>query len=84
MERCATEATTGYEIVSEKKLARTRDDKLQNENLTNHEFPARHLKFEIKSGFDSFCAVYAVRVMGSTLSGINYVQNFYIQSKIQL
>ena len=47
VERCATEATTGYEEVTEKKLTRTHDQ-LQNENLTNHEFPARHLKFDIK------------------------------------
>jgi hypothetical protein len=26
-------------------------------------------RFEIKSGYDSFCAVYGVRVMGSTMSG---------------
>jgi hypothetical protein len=43
VERCATEATTGYEPVAEKKLEATRD-KLQEENLANHEFPARHLR----------------------------------------
>ncbi len=33
------------------------------------ETSAKHLKFTIKSGYDSFCAVYGVTVMGSTLSG---------------
>jgi len=31
--------------VSEKELGRTLD-KLQEENLTNHEFPARHLRLQ--------------------------------------
>ena len=45
VERCATDAATGYEPVTEKDLGGTQD-KLQEENLTNHEFPARHLRLE--------------------------------------
>ena len=67
MERSNSAQMTNFEEVVEKTLVQS--DKVLEEQLSNEEMTAQHLKFTIRSGYDHFVGVFSVEIMGNLASG---------------
>ena len=67
MERSNSAQMINFEEVVEKTLVQS--DKVLEEQLSNEEMTAQHLKFTIRSGYDHFVGVFSVEIMGNLASG---------------
>ena len=67
MERSNSAQMTNFEEVVEKTLVHS--DNILEEQLSNEEMTAQHLKFTIRSGYDHFVGVFSVEIMGNLASG---------------